>query len=103
MVVYVDDMFRYPAGRFGRMKMSHMIADSTDELLAMADEIGLDSRWLQYGGTRLEHFDVSLSKRRLAVEAGAVEITWRELGRMLLEKKSPKSRKKIGEIPPNPG
>jgi hypothetical protein len=30
MTVYVDDMCDSPIGRFGRMKMSHMIADSTD-------------------------------------------------------------------------
>ena len=44
MTVYVDDMHLSPMGQFGRMKMSHMIADSTDELLAMADRIGLARR-----------------------------------------------------------
>lgn len=79
MTVYVDDMWRYPMGRFGRMKMSHMAADTTEELLAMADTIGVARRWLQSKGERLEHFDISKTKRSLAVEAGAVEITTRQM------------------------
>ena len=50
MTVYVDDMYASPMGRFGRMKMSHMIADSTDELLEMADAIGVARRWIQQSG-----------------------------------------------------
>ena len=85
MAVYVDDMFRYHTGRLGRMKMSHMLADTTPELLAMADAIGLDRKWLQNAGEGRcrEHFDVSMSKRALAVEAGAVELTMAGLGRLL--------------------
>lgn len=79
MAVYVDDMHTSPLGRLGRMKMCHMIADTREELLAMADRIGLDRRWLQKAGTAQEHFDVSLAKRAEAVKAGAVEITLREL------------------------
>lgn len=82
MSVYVDDMHRAPLGRFGRMKMSHMIADTTAELLAMADRIGVDRKWLQKPGTAWEHFDIALSKRALAVEAGAIEISMRELATM---------------------
>jgi len=69
--VFVDDM-RAP---FGRMVMCHMTADSTTELLAMANRIGVARRWLQRGGTEWEHFDICLSKRALAVKAGAVETT----------------------------
>ena len=83
MTVYVDNMHLLPMGRRGRMKMCHMIADSSEELLAMADRIGVARRWLQYAGTPREHFDIAMTKRSLAVEAGAVEITWRELGQML--------------------
>ncbi|MEN6605894.1 MAG: DUF4031 domain-containing protein [Bryobacteraceae bacterium] len=75
MAVYVDDM----QAPFGRMVMCHMSADSTDELLAMADRIGVARRWLQYPGTDREHFDICLSKRVLAVKAGAVETTAQKL------------------------
>lgn len=83
MSVYVDDMYRMEMGRFGRMKMSHMIADSKEELLEMARRIGVSLRWLQEEGTPREHFDISLGKRRLAVEAGAVEVTMMEMGRLI--------------------
>ena len=79
MAVYVDDM----QAPLGRMKMCHMVADSTDELLAMADRIGVARRWLQKAGTWQEHFDIALSKRRLAVAAGAVEVSRMDLGRLL--------------------
>ena len=83
MAVYVDDMYQKPLGRFGRMKMSHMAADTTEELLAMADRIGVNRKWLQKPGTAYEHFDIALAKRKLAVEAGAVEVTMRELGHFM--------------------
>jgi hypothetical protein len=75
MGVYVDDM-RAP---LGRMVMCHMIADSTEELLAMADRIGVARRWIQDKGTHYEHFDIALSKRAAAIQHGAVPVTKREL------------------------
>lgn len=75
MTVYVDDMYKYPMGEFRGMKMSHMLADSNEELLAMADKIGVQRRWIQHAGTDGEHFDIAMSKRALAVMHGAVEIT----------------------------
>ncbi|WP_336334672.1 DUF4031 domain-containing protein [Pseudomonas putida] len=74
MTVYVDDM---NAG-FGRMKMCHMFADTTAELLSMADKIGVQRKWIQHPGTIKEHFDICLSKRAKAVGMGAVEITYPE-------------------------
>jgi hypothetical protein len=69
---------------YGRMKMCHMVADSTEELLAMAERIGVSHRWLQKAGTRHEHFDVCLSKKKDAISAGAIELTRREFGMRLL-------------------
>lgn len=75
MTVYVDDY----SAPLGRMKMCHMIADTTDELLAMADKIGVQRKWLQAAGTPREHFDVCREKKRLALAAGAVEVSSRDL------------------------
>lgn len=83
MSVYVDDM----AAGYGRMVMSHMIADTTEELLAMADLIGVQRKWLQHAGTHREHFDLCQSKRALAIKAGAIPITMRDLGVKLMEKR----------------
>lgn len=79
MAVYVDNM----KAVYGRMKMCHMIADSTDELLAMADAIGVARKWIQKANTHHEHFDICLNKRAEAVKAGAIEISMTDLGRML--------------------
>lgn len=80
MTVYVDDMWRYPLGRFGRMKMSHLMADTDDELHAMAARIGVARKWHQDKGRWADsHYDIALSKRALAVAAGAVEITLKEM------------------------
>ncbi len=81
-MVYVDDM----RAKYGRMTLCHMIADTSDELHSMAARIGVARRWCQREGTRKEHYDVCLAKRAEAVKAGAVEVTRRELARLLLGK-----------------
>jgi hypothetical protein len=68
MPVYVDNM-RAP---HRQMIMCHMVADSIAELLAMADHIGVARRWFQLGSH--PHFDIALSKRALAIAAGAIEV-----------------------------
>ena len=82
MAVYVDNM----RAQFGRMVMCHLAADTRDELLAMVDRIGVSRKWIQAAGTWREHFDISLTKRALAVEAGAVELSQKDLVRRLLRK-----------------
>ena len=79
MTVYVDDM----EAPFGNMVMCHMIADTTEELLKMADRIGVQRKWIQYAGSYKEHFDIALTKRKLAIQYGAVQITYSELGKMV--------------------
>lgn len=77
MTVFVDTM----RARFGRMIMCHMWAGrlvgdryelALDELLAMADRIGVPRKWLQQPPKAAwVHFDISLGKRELAVKYGA--------------------------------
>lgn len=79
MTVYVDDM----SAPYGRMKMCHMLADTDEELHAMADRIGVARKWWQSPEkTSGSHYDIALSKKALAIAAGAVEITWRQAGAM---------------------
>jgi hypothetical protein len=77
-MVYVDNM----DAPFGPMIMCHMIADTTEELLIMADKIGVARKWIQNAGTYSEHFDVCLSAKKKAIEHGAKEIGMRELAAM---------------------
>ena len=70
MSVYVDDM-KTP---YGRMIMCHMIADTLPELHEMADRIGIKRRWFQDKPNH-PHYDISISKRILAVRYGAKEIS----------------------------
>lgn len=83
MSVYVDDM----SAEFGRMKMCHMIADSPEELFRMAFLIGVSIKHAQNRGNYREHFDICKSKRIKAVMFGAIEITQKELGRLLHQRK----------------
>ena len=78
MGVYVDQ----PIFPFGGMMMCHVWADGPDELLAMADRIGVDRKWIQghptlsFGKHRdasWVHFDIAKGKRALAIQAGAIE------------------------------
>lgn len=78
MSVYVDNM----ASSFGRLILCHMWADTPDELLAMADTIGVQRKWIQghatlslpqYRNASWVHFDISKAKRKLAIKNGAIE------------------------------
>jgi hypothetical protein len=70
VTVYVDNA-RNP---YGRMLMSHLIADSLEELAAFAGRLGLRREW-RHG----DHFDVCQAKRREAVQLGAIEVSEREV------------------------
>lgn len=82
MPVYVDLM----KAKYGRMVMCHMVADTTDELLAMADYIGVDRKWIQHAGTLREHFDICKTKRAKAIKAGAKEVSTMGLARIMRAK-----------------
>lgn len=77
MSVYVDDV-EIP---FRQMLMSHLWADTFEELLEMADKIGLARYWIQGHPTLSRgkaknaswlHFDVAKATKRRAIAAGAI-------------------------------
>lgn len=85
MSVYVDNA-QIP---YRRMFMCHMIADTTKELLAMADKIGVKRKWIQYPGTNKEHFDICLCMRAKALKLGAKEVTSKEIATLRFYKIEP--------------
>ncbi len=80
MTVYVDDMRAKVKMRDGRtFVFCHMVADSEAELHAMAARIGVQRAWYQYPvKSRYPHYDITLSKRALAISLGAIEISARQ-------------------------
>lgn len=88
MTVFVDDMrqmYKPPHRPQIIYKMSHMFADSSEELMAFAELIGVDTRWVQSPPKHSWwHFDIAESKRVQAIRKGAIEISYRnELSRMV--------------------
>jgi hypothetical protein len=74
--VYVDEL---PARGWGRWNGgAHMLANDLEALHAMAARIGLKRAWFQ-GDKTFAHYDLTASKRALAVAAGATEIELGEL------------------------
>lgn len=68
MPIYVDQA-RNP---FRGMLMCHMVADTLDELHAMAAAIGMPRR--AYQPRSFPHYDVPLDRRARALALGAVEV-----------------------------
>lgn len=78
MAVYVDNAEKeyrpYPKRLY---KLNHMIADTVDELHAMARALGLKTAWFQ--PTSFPHYDVTIKNRERAIAMGAELLTEREL------------------------
>ena len=74
MTVYVDTA-RHP---FRGYLMCHMLADSLDELHAMADLIGMERRWFQAPPHASHpHYDIPEDRRAHAISLGAIEVCQR--------------------------
>lgn len=85
MSVYVD---RYEPVTAHRLQFTaHMIADTPVELHMMAMAIGLRSEWVQDQGKDSEHYDLTERRRARAVELGAIEVTSRDLVRIIQRKR----------------
>lgn len=73
MAVYVDPLMNHGWVLRGRAVAScHLFADAVDELHALASRIGLKRAWFQ--DHRLAHYDLTASRRELAIEAGAIPL-----------------------------
>lgn len=75
MTVYVDS----ERNQYRNMIMSHMVADTVDELHAMAQRLALKRSWFQTSRNGMPHYDICQSKREQAIKLGAVVIGRREL------------------------
>lgn len=74
MPVYVDNS----ATPYRGMKMSHLLADTPEELHAMATRLGLRCEWFQDRDGGTPHYDLCQSKRKLAIALGAIEVDRRQ-------------------------
>ena len=78
MAVYVDPNLTWVKTRVWRYdSVSHMYADSPEELHAFAAKIGLKRQWasdITQPDSGMLHYDLSPSKRRQAVAVGAMEV-----------------------------
>jgi hypothetical protein len=73
MAVYVDRLIDY-SWRHG--PSCHLIADSVEELIAFAIEMGLRAEWFQPRSS--PHFDLTRKGREAAIKMGAIELNNRE-------------------------
>jgi hypothetical protein len=64
-------------------RWAHMMADTDDELHAMAARIGLKREWFQG-----DHYDLTPSRHKRAVAAGAKVVRTRDLVRIRVERRS---------------
>lgn len=81
MTIYVDNLIEYNIGKtvFGSKHWCHMATDSDlEELHAMAKAIGLKRKYFQEHH-RVPHYDLTESKRILAIRNGALEVTGKQL------------------------
>jgi Protein of unknown function (DUF4031) len=77
VAVYVDDMRMEATVGTIHGRWSHLYADSDQELHDFAERIGLQRSWFQQHRSRipdhpLNHYDVTESKRRQAINCGAI-------------------------------
>ena len=86
MTVFVDDAYMLTEREGGgKMKLSHMIADSERELHQMAEQLGISRK--HFTG---EFYSVCSTKRREALSAGAKALGWLELSRIVFQRRAGK-------------
>jgi hypothetical protein len=84
---YVDSVREYPDAGLRHTRFCHLLADSREELHAMADALGVPQRFFQDHPWRWHH-DLPESLRARAIELGAREVTLHEVGAMLKRRRA---------------
>jgi hypothetical protein len=87
MACYVDTVRSYPGAGLRYTRYCHLLADTPEELYAMADALGIPDRFYQDHPWRWHH-DLPEHLRERAVELGAQELTLREVGALLARRKA---------------
>ena len=66
------------------------MADSDEELHAFAARLGMRRAWFQHKPSRPHqaHYDVPERTRSQALHLGAVPVTWRQVGRMMRDRRT---------------
>lgn len=104
MTVFVDDMRLKATVGSLTARWSHLTVgpgEDLAELHAFAASIGLRRSWFQGPPEhRHPHYDVTDTKRRQAIKAGAKPITWREAGEQLAE--AAKSQRAAADLAAEP-
>ena len=71
-MIYVDWLCSH-GFKYG--KSCHLFGDQYSELMMFAVKIGLKPAWIHVSKSGILHFDLTESKRKKAVKAGAHEMT----------------------------
>lgn len=74
MATYVDRA----RWRHGRKITCHLLADTLEELHAMAAAVGCEASWYQVSRTGVPHYDIPKFRRAEAIRLGAIEVSNRE-------------------------
>ena len=82
MTCYVDTVRAYPEAGLRYTHFCHLLADTPDELHAMAEALGMARPMFQSHAWRW-HYDLPSHLRDRAIELGAVEIEIHAVGALL--------------------
>jgi hypothetical protein len=87
MACYVDTVRDYPRAGLRHTRFCHLLADTREELHAMADALGVPHRYFQDHPWRWHH-DLPDTLRDRAVALGAKELTLHEVGALLKRRRA---------------
>lgn len=76
MTVYVDPaVWKKPKGK---KFYAHLVADTLEELHAFSETVGIKQHFF-HSSAKWKHYDITSEQRDLAIAAGAIPITSKEL------------------------